>query len=111
MIRNAQAAIIGPKLREVRKEVYERVLSLCGHGMQTAAESPGDWLEHFRELFRALVELAKASMEMAGSAGFAKGQPMQVEVAWCVLTLEGELETALQRVCDWEQAMEVRHAS
>ena len=32
---NAQAAIIGPKLREVRKEVYEQVLALCGHETQT----------------------------------------------------------------------------
>ncbi len=109
---NAQAAIIGPKLREVWKEVYERVLALVrGHGVQTAAESPGDFVEHFRELFRALVELARASMEMAGAVGSAKGQPMKVEVAWCVLTLEDELEKALQRVCDWEEAMEVRRAS
>ena len=28
-----QAAIIGPKLREIRKEVYDRVVALCGHKM------------------------------------------------------------------------------
>ena len=40
---NAQAAIIGPKLRETYKEVNERVLALVrGHEVQTAAESPGE---------------------------------------------------------------------
>ncbi len=31
-----QAAIIGPKLREIRKEVYDQVLALCGHRAQPA---------------------------------------------------------------------------
>ncbi len=109
---NAQAAIIGPRLRETYNEVYERVLALVrGPAMETAADFPSDMVHHFSELFRPLVELARASMEMAGAVGSAKGQPMKVEVAWCVLTLEDELEKALQRVCDWEEAMEVHHAS
>ena len=107
---NAQAAIIGPKLRETYDDVYEQVLALCGHEVHAATDSPGEMLEHFSELFGALVELARASMEMDDRVP-RDALPMKGDVACYVHTLERELTKVCRRVSDWEEAMEVHHAS
>lgn len=52
-----QAAIIGPKLREIRKDVYDRVLALCGHGAQTPTDSHPERTDNLSEMDYALCDL------------------------------------------------------
>ncbi len=112
---NAQAAIIGPKLRETYEAVYERVLALArGHEVQTAGETLADMLQHFDELFGGLVELANASItieQFSAPMTVAHGRPMKREVAWFVHELKNELVKVSEAAYARESAMEVRHAS
>jgi hypothetical protein len=52
-----QAAITGPKLREIRKEVYDRVLALCGHKTQTPTDPPPKQPDNVSQIDYALCDL------------------------------------------------------
>lgn len=55
---NAQAAIIGPKLRETYKEVYERVLALCS-GHDTQEQTPEPLLDDVRDSLRRMIKAGR----------------------------------------------------